>query len=280
MYPVLFHIGPLLIPSYGVMAALGVLCALALCVGTARLAGVNPNLVWNLCIVALFAGLAGSRLLLIAVNWAVVRAHPAWVLSLAMVHHPLLAVADAAFASAAALLYARVKRMPMRATADALAAPLALGLACEQLGALMAGSGFGTETTVPWAVVFTNPLAERWSGAPLGVALHPVQAYAALAFLIIAVGLLLAMPRCVQHGDAAGIFLMAMGAAIYLTELWRDPQGRGAILQGLLDGPQIGAITMVLAGSWLLRRKEDARIARKPVSAEIRRNEQAGEEEA
>jgi len=280
VYPVLFHIGPLLIPSYGVMAALGVLCALALCVGTARLAGVNPNLVWNLCIVALFAGLAGSRLLLIAVNWAVVRAHPAWVLSLAMVHHPLLAVADAAFASAAALLYARVKRMPMRATADALAAPLALGLACEQLGALMAGSGFGTETTVPWAVVFTNPLAERWSGAPLGVALHPVQAYAALAFLIIAVGLLLAMPRCVQHGDAAGIFLMAMGAAIYLTELWRDPQGRGAILQGLLDGPQIGAITMVLAGSWLLRRKEDARIARKPVSAEIRRNEQAGEEEA
>lgn len=280
MYPVLFHIGPLLIPSYGVMAALGVLCALALCVGTARLAGVNPNLVWNLCIVALFAGLAGSRLLLIAVNWAVVRAHPAWVLSLAMVHHPLLAVADAAFASAAALLYARVKRMPMRATADALAAPLALGLACEQLGALMAGSGFGTETTVPWAVVFTNPLAERWSGAPLGVALHPVQAYAALAFLIIAVGLLLAMPRCVQHGDAAGIFLMAMGAAIYLTELWRDPQGRGAILQGLLDGPQIGAITMVLAGSWLLRRKEDARIARKPVSAEIRQNEQAGEEKA
>jgi len=280
VYPVLFHIGPLLIPSYGVMAALGVLCALALCVGTARLAGVNPNLVWNLCIVALFAGLAGSRLLLIAVNWAVVRAHPAWVLSLAMVHHPLLAVADAAFASAAALLYARVKRMPMRATADALAAPLALGLACEQLGALMAGSGFGTETTVPWAVVFTNPLAERWSGAPLGVALHPVQAYAALAFLIIAVGLLLAMPRCVQHGDAAGIFLMAMGAAIYLTELWRDPQGRGAILQGLLDGPQIGAITMVLAGSWLLRRKEDARIARKPVSAEIRQNEQAGEEKA
>ena len=280
MYPVLFHIGPLLIPSYGVMAALGVLCALALCVGTARLAGVNPNLVWNLCIVALFAGLAGSRLLLIAVNWAVVRAHPAWVLSLAMVHHPLLAVADAAFASAAALLYARVKRMPMRATADALAAPLALGLACEQLGALMAGSGFGTETTVPWAVVFTNPLAERWSGAPMGVALHPVQAYAALAFLIIAIGLLLAMPRCVQHGDAAGIFLMAMGAAIYLTELWRDPQGRGAILQGLLDGPQIGAITMVLAGSWLLRRKEDARIARKPVSAEIRQNEQAGEEKA
>jgi len=259
------------------MAAIGVLCALALCLRTSRLAGVNPNLVWNLCIVALFAALIGSRLLLIAVNWPALRAHPAWLFGLAMVHHPLLTAAAGLVAGAAALLYARSKRMPLRATADALAAPIALGLACEQLGALMAGSGFGTETSVPWAVVFTNPLAAQWSGAPLGVALHPVEAYAALAFLTISIALLVAMPVCTQHGDAAGAFLMTAGPAIYGTELWRDPVGRGTILRGFLDGPQVAAIAMVLGGAWLLRHRDAARIEPKALAAETRLNNRTGE---
>ncbi len=86
----------------------------------------------------------------------------------------------------AALVYARWQRLPLLNTADALAAPIALGMAFEQLGALLAGSDYGTDTHVRWAVTYTNPLAARWSGAPLGVPVHPVQAYAALAFLTLA----------------------------------------------------------------------------------------------
>ena len=39
----------------------------------------------------LFAALAAQRLLLVAANWSDLRRHPAWLLGLAMVHHPLLA---------------------------------------------------------------------------------------------------------------------------------------------------------------------------------------------
>ena len=134
----------------------------------------------------------------------------------------------AVFAAAAALFYARWQRMPLRNTADALAAPLALGLAFEQFGALLAGSGYGTETTVRWAIIYTNPLAARWSGAPLGVPVHPVQAYAALAFLTISISLLVWLPCRRQQGDIAGIWLIATGAAVYFTEFWRDPEGRGS----------------------------------------------------
>jgi phosphatidylglycerol:prolipoprotein diacylglycerol transferase len=88
VYPVLFHIGPILVPAYGVMAAFGVLLALTLLLRTARSAGLNPNQLWNLCIVALFAALAGSRILLVVLNWTIVRSHPAWLLGLAMVYHP------------------------------------------------------------------------------------------------------------------------------------------------------------------------------------------------
>lgn len=260
MYPVLFHIGPILVPAYGVMAALGVLLALTLLLRTARIAGVNPNLLWNLCIVALFAALAGSRVLLIVLNWTVVRSHPAWLLGLAMVHHPLLAGAGTVFALAAAVPYARWQHLPLGPTADALAAPLALALACEQVGALLSGAGFGTETTARWAIVYTHPLAARWSGAPLFVPVHPVQAYAAFAFLAIFLALFFWMPHHRQRGEIAGIGLLCAGTAIYFTEFWRDPEGRGAIFNGALDGPQVAAILLVFIGALALRQRENARI--------------------
>jgi phosphatidylglycerol:prolipoprotein diacylglycerol transferase len=260
VYPVLFHIGPILVPAYGVMAAFGVLLALTLLLRTARSAGLNPNQLWNLCIVALFAALAGSRILLVVLNWTIVRSHPAWLLGLAMVHHPLLAGAGAVFALAAAVPYARWQHLPLGPAADALAAPLALALACEQIGSLLSGAGFGTETTVRWAVVYTHPLAARWSGAPLFVPVHPVQAYAAFAFLAITIALLLWVPRRRQQGEVAGIGLLCTGPAIYFTEFWRDPEGRGDIFNGAPDGPQVAAIVLVLIGALALRQRENSRI--------------------
>ncbi len=264
MHPVLFHIGALVIPSYGAVTALGVLLALGLTQRTARVASRDINLdagkVWNLCILSLFAALAAARLLLVIVNWSALRLHPAWLLGLAMVHHPLLAGTGALAGAGCALWYARRNKLPLRATADALAAPLALGLAFEQLGALASGSGYGVEAEpgLHWAVTYTSPLAELWSGTPLGIPLHPVQAYAALAFLALALLLLVWLPAERRKGDVAGLGLMGLGVAIYITELWRDPEGRGSLLHGALDGPQVAAILMVVAGALVLRERKAA----------------------
>ncbi|MGA2087008.1 MAG: prolipoprotein diacylglyceryl transferase family protein [Terracidiphilus sp.] len=255
MHPVLFHIGVILIPAYGALAALGVLLALFLASRAARIAGVDAAQVWNLCVVALFAALLSQRLLLVLVNWSELRHHPSWMLTLAMIHHPLLAAAGALAGVGSAVAYARWQRLPLMNTADALAAPVALGLAFEQLGALLAGSGYGTETGVRWAVTYTNPLAARWSGTPLGIPLHPVQAYAALAFFTLSVFLLVWLPARRQQGDVAGLGLIGMGVAVYITESWRDPEGRGSLLGGALDGPQAAAIVLVLAGAFVLRER-------------------------
>jgi phosphatidylglycerol:prolipoprotein diacylglycerol transferase len=266
VHPVLFHLGPILIPSYGATAALGLVLALALALRTARSASVNPNQLWNLCIIALFVALAGSRLLLIVINWTVLRSHPAWLLQLAMIHHPLLAAIGALLAAATAIIYGRANHMPLWSTADALAAPLALGLAFEQFGALLSGYGYGTPTTVHWAVIYNSPLAAFWSGAPLGVPVHPVQVYASLAFLTISISLLVWMPYRRQQGDIAGLWLLSAGAAIYFTEFWRDPEGRGALHGGLINGPQIAAVVMVLAGAFFLRERTRSRIAPESLS--------------
>ena len=230
------------------MAALGMLLALGAAQRTARVAAINAGHMWSLCVVALCAALIAERLLLVAANWSVLRQHPAWMLGLAMIHHPLLAAAGALAGLGSAAWFACAHKMPLFSTADALAPPLALGLAFEQLGALLAGSGYGVDAGphLPWPVTYTSPWAALWSGTPLGVPLHPVQAYAALAFLLLSILLFAWLTRRRQQGDVAGLFLAGAGVAIYATEFWRDPEGRGLVLRGALDGPQIAAIVMVL----------------------------------
>ncbi len=266
MHPVLFHIGAFVIPTYGVVAAVGVLLALMLALHNARKIHLDPNRIWNLCILTLFAALLGSRLLLVIANWTILRSHPLWMLSLAMVHHPLVAGIGALIALAVAAVYAGMYRLPFRATADVLSAPAALALGFEQIGALMSGSGYGTGAQVPWAIVYTDPLAARWSDAPLGIPVHPVQAYAAVCFFAIAIGIEFWLPRHRQNGDLAGLFLMTTGIVLYITEFWRDPIGRGALFNGILKAPQAAGLVLILAGAGLLLERKSQEIAATPAA--------------
>jgi phosphatidylglycerol:prolipoprotein diacylglycerol transferase len=114
-------------------------------------------------------------------------------------------------------------------------------------------------------VTYTNPLAARWSGTPLGVPLHPVQAYAGLAFLTLSILLVVWLPARRQQGDVAGLFLMGAGVVVFMTELWRDSVGRGQLLGGAVDGPQVAAIVMVLAGAFLLKESNSHRTSNEAV---------------
>jgi phosphatidylglycerol:prolipoprotein diacylglycerol transferase len=113
-------------------------------------------------------------------------------------------------------------------------------------------------------VTYTHPLAALWNGAPLGLPLHPVQAYAALAFFALFVFLLFWLPYRRQSGDVAGLFLLGAGVAIFLTEFWRDPEGRGALLGGALDGPQAAAVALVVAGGLVLLERKTPVVGQTP----------------
>ena len=63
----------------------------------------------------------------------------------------------------------------------------------------------------------------------------------------------------------AGLWLMGAGVAVFITELVRDPEGRGSLLGGALDGPQAAAVLLVLAGALvLLERKAPGKPVEKP----------------
>ena len=56
----------------------------------------------------------------------------------------------------------------------------------------------------------------------------------------------------------AGAALIGIGAPLYLTEFWRDPEGRGQLFHGALDVPQMAAVVLVLLGAWMLRERKSA----------------------
>src|SRR6185369_7586571 len=91
---------------------------------------------------------------------------------------------------AAAIFFWRDSRLPFWRTADVCGPAIALGQAIGRVGCFMAGDDYGRPTHVAWAVTFSDPDAARIGGAPLGVALHPVQLYESIVCAVLFVVLL------------------------------------------------------------------------------------------
>jgi phosphatidylglycerol:prolipoprotein diacylglycerol transferase len=123
-----------------------------------------------------------------------------------------------------------------RRTLDALAPSLALGLGIASIGAFAGGSNFGTPTNLPWAVTYTSRLASLWNGAPLGIPLHPVQIYVALAELSIFSLLLVMIAKRkrwkVHAGEIMGAWLFLHGAASFNASCWRYTEQYEVVIVG------------------------------------------------
>jgi phosphatidylglycerol:prolipoprotein diacylglycerol transferase len=104
---------------------------------------------------------------------------------------------------------------------------IALGHVTGRLGCFAAGCCYGKPTTVPWAVVFTDPAAAANVGTPLGIRLHPTQLYEAGAELLI-LAFLLATERRGRPfaGRTFWLYMFLYAVSRYVIEIYRgDPRG-------------------------------------------------------
>jgi phosphatidylglycerol:prolipoprotein diacylglycerol transferase len=257
VYPRLFQFGHIAIPSYGVFTALAILAALTIALHTARRLAIDPNKIWNLGLIAIFSVLLGSRLLLIVIHLRDFLAHPFWMLGLVSIRSNGVFYAGVLLAIGICFGYISAVRLPLLRTLDCLTPALALGLAIESLGAFAAGSEYGSPTTLPWGIVYRHGLAALWSGAPLGIRVHPVQLYEGAAALALFVLQWILLPRRSQDGELAGIFLFGLGIAFYFLDLYRGE--RTFVFAGAISLMQLIGIVCVLAGAalWLRRTREE-----------------------
>ena len=224
VYPELFKVGPVTVYTYGVLLAASYLLGLRLAMWRAKKWGLDPNRVLDLGIYIIIAALVGAKLLLLVVDFDQFR-NPRELLNLARLggvfYGGLLLAVGVAF------WYIHRHRLPFWTTCDVFAPGIALGHVTGRLGCLAAGCCYGKPTDMPWAIVFTNPLAAANVGTPLGIPLHPTQIYEAGASLII-LALLLATERRGRRfaGRTFWSYMFLYAVSRYIIEIYRgDPRG-------------------------------------------------------
>jgi phosphatidylglycerol:prolipoprotein diacylglycerol transferase len=225
MYPILFKIGNWPVYTYGVLLAAAYLAALQFAVVRARRAGLDSAKVMDLGIYLIIAALVGAKLMLVVVEWDTFKRNPGELLSLVRVGGVFYG--GLIFAFIVGLLLVRRYRLPMWATADMYAPGIALGHVIGRLGCLLAGCCYGRETTVPWAITFTDQVARDNAGTPLDVPLHPTQIYDAGAeLLILAVLLMLERRGRTFHGRTFWLYILLYAISRFIVEIYRgDPRG-------------------------------------------------------
>ena len=251
MFPRILHIGQFNLPTYGVMAATGLLVALSLVVRAARRAGIDPDRAWNLGIIAILASMVGSKLLMILDDWSFYSQHPSELFSLATLQAYGVFFGGLIVAVAASLFYIWRNHMPMLKTCDVFAPGIAVGHAIGRLGCFAAGCCYGKPTSLPWGVTFTNPLANQLVGTPLGVPLQPTQIYEFLVEMANFFFLWWLLKHKRFDGQVIGAYMFIYGFARFFLEFLRDDPDRGSVFGGALSVVQLIAVALVIGGGVL-----------------------------
>ncbi len=235
MYPELFTIpklftigsldvGPFTIYSYGVLLAASYLFGLRLAMWRAKKWGLDSQRVLDLGIYIIIAALVGAKLLLIVVDFDQFNSADDL---LTLARSGGVFYGGLLFAVGVAFWYIARHGLPFWTTCDVFAPGIALGHVTGRLGCFAAGCCYGKPTDMPWAVVFTNPLAAANVGTPLGIPLHPTQIYEAGAALLILLLLLVTERRGRPFpGRTFWSYIFLYAVSRYAIEIYRgDPRG-------------------------------------------------------
>ena len=236
MRPVLFHLGPLSVHSYGMVVAIAFVCAwLILRHELERRAG-RGDAAYPLALAAAAGGFLGAR-----VYWFFEH----------LGHASLTdSFSGAGFTwyggllggAAAMLLVARHKRLDLATLLGASAPALALGYGIGRIACQLAGDGtYGTRSNLPWAMSYPHgdvPTTER---------VHPTPVYETLSSLLI-FALLWRWRRRTSAVRLFAAYLVLAGAERFLVEFIRR---NSHVLLGLTQ-PQLFAVAIMLVGVALL----------------------------
>ena len=154
MHPEFFEIPfvHLTVRSFGLMMVIGFLMAFFLMGKLGRKISSNPQLITNLALYCLIAGVVGARVFYVVHHFE--KLQNPWVSMFAVWQGGLEFYGGVIFAIPVIVLYSRHHKLPVRRCLDIMAIVLMLGLSSGRLGCFLNGCGFGKPTELPWAIRF------------------------------------------------------------------------------------------------------------------------------
>ncbi len=226
----------MVVPTYGVLAALGLVCAILLAECCAPRAGVSPDRVGSLCVWTAFGTLVLSRVALVLQSPRAFMTYPSLLLTLPTVTRFGLLLALLSGAG-----YAALERLPWLRTLDAVSPAVLLFATFLHVGSFFAGTDLGSGTA--------RSLGSLASG---DAGHHPVALYAALLALVGCALTLVVLLRQRRPGLAFGTGLSAFAVGRFIADEFRPgyllPQAR---VPGFLRVDQLMLVALTAAGMLL-----------------------------
>ena len=154
MHPRLFEIGPFTVYSYGLMLGISFIIASLLLTSELKRKKLDPEMGSTITLIALFGGVAGSKILFLIEEWRYFIADP-----FGMAFSPGGLTWYGGFLLVAGLLYvyAGKKRIQFLTIADATSPGLLWAYGIARIGCHLSGDGdYGYPTTLPWGTDYSN----------------------------------------------------------------------------------------------------------------------------
>lgn len=255
MIPVLLHLGPIKIYSYGLMMALGFIAAYLVVTADSKRRGLNPDYASVLVVWCGAAGIVGARIYDVLDNLRAYMADPS-----AMIFSGAGFVWYGGLAGGivAVWLISRRYRVRFLTTVDILAPAAAIGQAFGRIGCLLSGDGdWGLPSKLPWAMAFPHAIVgwnartvlklnehgQLVSGFYPGVRVQPAPIYEAALYFGVFIVLWSLRRKINVEGRLFYLYLIMAGASRFLVEFVRiNPR----VLFDLSEAQLIAIVMMVV----------------------------------
>lgn len=243
MYPTLFHIGPLVIHTYGVFVAIGFIAGFKVLLNYTERIGIPAQKVESLVMWIFIFSIIGARLFYVVLTFGDFRYSP--LDAFKIWQGGLFFSGGAAGGFAAAAVYISRNKLPLAKLADAGSVALALGQAIGRIGCFFAGCCYGVECDCWCGMKFPEN-----SLAPSGVKLIPTQVISSLLLFLIFFVLAGYNRRKKTDGQVCALYLVLYGVKRFCIEFLRG-DFRGRAVLGLTPTQYI-ALAMFAGGifSW------------------------------
>jgi phosphatidylglycerol---prolipoprotein diacylglyceryl transferase len=274
MHPEIISFGPLAIRSYGLFLAIGFMTGIMFAARRARLAGENPDHLYNISIWLVVSALLGARIYYVATHYSEFAA-PGYglpmrvLLELKRMFWPvgesgqvgingLVLYGGFMGATAAAVYYLRRHHLNTLRYMDIMAPSLGLGIFFTRIGCFLNGCCFGKPTDLPIGVHF--PADSAASFYYPGMAVHPSQLYQSAGGLIIFF-ILLALDRHKRFdGFTAMSFFLLYSVDRFIIDYFRYYESSLTFF-GLSHNQLLSIVVFLVAAilMWKFSRRAGAR---------------------
>ncbi|MBA1333677.1 MAG: Prolipoprotein diacylglyceryl transferase [Firmicutes bacterium] len=241
MNPVAFEIFGLSVRWYGIIMSAGILMGMLIALKEAKRLGMDENLILDLVIFAIPAGIVGARLYYVIFNWDYYSGNLLQIINIRggglAIHGTLIA------AVITGLIYARVKKVSFWTLADITAPGIILGQAIGRWGNFVNQEAYGVPTDLPWGIMVN------------GVKVHPTFFYEFLWNMGVFFVLLWFRKRKKVEGEVFLLYVILYSVGRFFIEGLRID----SLMIGSLRMAQVVSLAAVALGAALIvyRRKKN-----------------------